>query len=57
MRSEGLRSGTAALEQLRTADGKELFGAEAGDMKPRLVAVAVTNGKVDVLAREVDMLQ
>ena len=57
MSPEGLRRGAAALQQLRTADGKELFGAEAGDVKPRLVAVAVANGKIDVLAREVDMLQ
>jgi len=49
--------GTTALEQLWTADGKELLRAEAGDVKPRFISVAVTNRKVDVLAREVDVLQ
>ena len=53
----GPAQGIATLEQLRAADGKQLLGAEPRDVKPGLISVAVTNGQVDVLAREVDMMQ
>jgi hypothetical protein len=53
----GRAQGIAAAEQLRTADRKKLLGTEAGDVQSRCGAVAVTNGEVDVLAREVHMMK
>ena len=47
----------AAIKKLRTADWKQLFRAEANDVESGGGSVAVANAKIDVLAREVDMLR
>jgi hypothetical protein len=47
----------AAIEKLRTADRKQLLGAEARDVQSGRGSVAVANAKIDVLAREVDVMQ
>src|SRR5262249_42150462 len=47
----------AAVEQLRTADWKEFFRTEASDVQSGLGSVAVPDSKVEVLAREVDVMR
>src|SRR5258708_6636157 len=47
----------AAIEKLRAADREQLFRAEASDVESGGGSVAVANAKIDVLAREVDVLQ
>ena len=37
--------------------GKQVFGAQADNIKAGPIAVAVANGEIDILAREVDMMQ
>ena len=37
--------------------GKQLLCAQAGHIKARPIAVAMAHGKVDILAREVDVMQ
>jgi hypothetical protein len=53
----GRAQAVAAIEKLRTADRKHLLRAEPGHVQSGLGSVAVANGKIDVLAREVDVLQ
>jgi hypothetical protein len=47
----------AARQQLRTAYGKQLFGAEPDGVESGPIAVAVAYRKIDLLARKVDMMQ
>ena len=44
-------------EQLGAADREQLLGAQARDIEAGPVAVAVAHGEIDVLAREVDVMQ
>ena len=44
-------------QQLRAAHGEQLLGAQADDIEAGPIAVAMTHGKVHVLAREVDVMQ
>jgi hypothetical protein len=53
----GFREPIPPREQLGTAHREELLCAEARDIKARPVAVTMSHGKVDILAREVDMMQ
>src|SRR5262249_13214308 len=45
-----------AVEKLRTANRKQLLRAETGHLQAGVGSVAMANGEVDVLAREVDVL-
>ena len=47
----------AARQQLRTAYRKELFGAQSNGIKSGPIAIAMAHRKVDLLAREVDVVQ
>ena len=53
----GLREAAAARQQFRAAHGKELLCTQADGIESRPVAVAVAYRKVDLLAREVDVMQ
>jgi hypothetical protein len=53
----GLAQPSAAFHEPRAAHRKHLLGAQARDMQAGGRSVAVANGDVDVLAREVDMVQ
>src|SRR5258708_22329483 len=44
-------------DQLRTAHREELLRAQLRDVQPRPVALAVADRDVDILAREVDVMQ
>ena len=46
----------AARDQFRTADRKQLLDAKASNMESWGVSLAMTNGKIDVFAREVDVM-
>jgi hypothetical protein len=52
------RSGyaVASRNKLGAADRKKLLGAKAHDAKPSPVAIAMSNGKVNLLTREVDVM-
>jgi hypothetical protein len=54
--TRGRAQPVAAVEKLRTADRKQLLRAEPGHMKAGIGSVAVANGEIDVLAREVDVM-
>src|SRR5207244_9189130 len=41
--------------QLRTAHRKQLLGTKTSDVESRFVSFAMTNRKIDVLAREIDV--
>jgi hypothetical protein len=47
----------APSQELGTAHGEEILGAQAGDVEARPIAVAMTYGEVHVLACEVDVVQ
>ncbi len=55
--SAGLAEAAAPGQQFRTAYREQFFCAQPHRVEARPVAVAVTHGEVDFLAREVDVMQ
>ena len=55
--SAGLLRRWRPASSLGLQTGKQLLGAQARDIKARPIAVAVAHGKIDILAREVDVMQ
>ena len=51
-----LPQSVAASNQLRTADRKQLLGAKTGGVRARSISIAVANGEIDILAREVNVV-
>ena len=52
-----LGQAVAARKQLWTAHRKQLFGAQTHDVEARPIAIAMPHGEIDVLAREVYVMQ
>ena len=55
--SAGFFTRARPSQQLWTANREQLLRAQAHGLEARPVAVAVTDGEIDVLAREVDVMQ
>jgi len=56
LRSEGARRRLRPLRSLGLQTGKQLLRAETGHVEAGVGSIAVANGKIDVLTREVDVL-
>ena len=52
-----LGQAVAPRKKLGTANREQLLGAQAGNVESRPIAVAVPDGEIDVLTREVDVMQ
>ena len=55
--SAGFAEAATSRQQFRAAHGKELLCTQANGVESRPVALAVAHGEIDLLPREVDVMQ